>query len=143
MRYLGIDYGSKRVGIAISDESGALAFPKGVFENTTRLVTQLAEMIKNEGVIVVVIGESKDYKGKPNLIMKKIVPFKKKLEEVTGVTTVFQSEVLTSQEASRIQGDNALNDASAAAIILQSYLDQLNDHDGSSDEDGEALDAEL
>lgn len=138
MQYLGIDYGTKRIGIAVSDEDGILAFPRTVLANTPQVLDTIATLVSREGIGAIVIGESKDYRGVPNPIMGKIIPFAKRLEAVTGVTPVFHTEVLTSREAAHIQGDHAMNDASAAAIMLQSHLDRLNkrpsvdniEHDG-------------
>jgi RNase H-fold protein (predicted Holliday junction resolvase) len=59
--------------------------------------------------------------------MKKITPFKEALEQALGLPVIFHTEVFTSQEAKLIQGENAMHDASAAAIILQSYIDREAD----------------
>lgn len=126
MKYLGIDYGTKRVGIAISDDEGILAFPKTVLAHTPHLAETIAAIVKAEGVTTLVVGESKDYRGVPNPLMRAIVPFVRRLELATGIPPVFHTEVLTSREAAHIQGDNAMNDASAATIMLQSYLDRVN-----------------
>lgn len=126
MKYLGIDYGSKRVGIAISDENGILAFPRVVIENSSLLIEKLSRIIKEEGVSVVVLGESKDFQGEHNPIMKDIFIFREQVETEIGPRVVFEPEVLTSKQAMQIQGDNEMNDASAATIILQGYLDRMN-----------------
>jgi putative Holliday junction resolvase len=126
MRYMGIDFGSKRVGVAVSDAGGVLAFPKGVYENSPLLIERLMQLIRDEGVDVIVLGESNDYKGKPNPIMKDILVFRESIENESGLRVVLEPEVLSSREAAHIQGDNHLNDASAAAIVLQGYLDRAN-----------------
>jgi RNase H-fold protein (predicted Holliday junction resolvase) len=69
------------------------------------------------------MGESRDYHGKINEIMWKIEGFKKQLEAM-GIKVVYEPEFMTSAQASQITGENAMLDASAAAIILQSYLDK-------------------
>ena len=58
-----------------------------------------------------------------NEIMKKISPFVKDLEEKLGLPVHMHPEFLTSMEAERLQGKNDMHDASAAALILKSYLD--------------------
>ena len=63
MRFLGIDFGSKRVGIALSDPSGEFALPKVVLENNKSLLKNVIEIIRNNEVSTVVIGESKNFKG--------------------------------------------------------------------------------
>lgn len=126
MKYLGIDYGTKRVGVAISDEGGILAFPRGVYENSPLLMEKLLHMIHDEHVEVIVLGESNNYQGKPNPIMKDIHLFRESIESESGLRVVLEPEVLSSRQAMHIQGDNDMNDASAAAIVLQGYLDRLN-----------------
>ena len=65
MRILGIDYGSKRVGLSLSDESGSMAFPLKTIVNSESLMEEIEEICKEKEVKLVVIGESKDFKGKP------------------------------------------------------------------------------
>ncbi len=123
-KFLGIDYGGKRVGVAISDEGGILAFPKVVLLNNKLLLETIGEIITKENVDQIVIGESLDFKNKPNPIMKKILDFKKDLQEKFNIDIHLEPEFLTSVQAEVIQGKNKKLDASAAAIILQSYLDK-------------------
>ena len=138
MRFLGIDYGEKRVGIALSDESGSLAFPRGIFANAARLIPHLKSVCEAEHVGTLVVGESRTYRGEENPIMKKIVHFKKTLEQSIGVPVAFESETLSSAEARRpyrnTKDERAarktkkkpmiLIDDSSAAIILQKYIDK-------------------
>lgn len=126
MRYLGIDYGTKRIGLALSDIEGRMAFPHGVLSNDPDAIFKISELCTRESVQTIVIGESRDYQNRENPIMQKIHPFREVLREATDVPVEFFPEVLSSMEAMRIQGDNAHNDASAAAIVLQSYLDRIN-----------------
>jgi putative Holliday junction resolvase len=125
MRYLGIDFGSKRVGIAVSDEDGKMAFPHSVILNNENLFAEVEGIIKNEKVGEIIIGESKNFAGEPNKIMVEIERFKKMLEGKTKLPVLFEPEFMTSSQAEQIQGKNDMHDASAAAIILQSYLDRL------------------
>jgi putative Holliday junction resolvase len=127
MRLLGIDYGSKRVGIALSDEAGHFALPYSVIPNSQALSLGLANKIEKtaieNNVKEIVMGESKDYKGQSNKIMVGILELKKQLE-IKGFTIHLEPEFMTSVQAERLQGKNAKSDASAAAIILQAYLDK-------------------
>jgi putative holliday junction resolvase len=123
MRFLGIDYGARRVGIAISSEEGNMAFPKCVLPNDRYLIERIAALCEEEDITAIVLGESKNYEGVPNPIMKKILIFKKTFEETIGLPVYLHPEFLTSAEAERIQGKNELHDASAAALILKSYLE--------------------
>lgn len=125
MRYLGIDFGEKRVGIALSDEEGKFAFPNSVLANDQNLMKNIVDLCMKNGVEMVVMGESRNYKGQINEIMWKIDGFKKQLEAM-GFKVVFEPEFMTSVQASQITGENKMLDASAAAIILQSHLDKIN-----------------
>lgn len=123
MRYLGVDYGTKRVGLALSDEDGNFAYPLIVLENTEDLISVIVKLCKENNVGTVVVGESKDFSQKENDIMREIKPFVKNLEDSAGLKVFMHPEFMTSMEAERLQGSNDMNDASAAAIILKSYLE--------------------
>ena len=126
MRYLGIDYGKKRVGVALTDENRQFALPKVVLPNDHRLISNIKKICEENDVSLIVIGESKNYKGEENAIMKDIRDFSEDLKGVTKLPIVFEPEFLTSSEAERIQGKNEMHDASAAALILKSYLEKKN-----------------
>jgi putative Holliday junction resolvase len=123
MRYLGIDFGEKRVGIALSDEDGKIAFPNAVLANDKDLFKHIVDLCMKNAVEAVVMGESRNYQGQINEIMWKIEGFKKQLETI-GFQVIFEPEFMTSVQASQVTGENQMLDASAAAIILQSYLDK-------------------
>ncbi|MDO8510242.1 MAG: RuvX/YqgF family protein [bacterium] len=129
MRYLGIDYGEKRVGVAISDETNTLALPKAVLPNDAALIPTIQSIIKEESISDVVIGESNDRKNTPNPIMKRIAKFKEVLGHESNVAMHYESEFYTSIEAERLQGKSAMGDASAAALILKSFLEKKHDLD--------------
>lgn len=126
MRFLGIDYGTKRVGVALSDEAGQFAMPLSVIQNTkslAHLVAAVKEIAVKNGVKEAVLGESKNYKGEANAILEKSLEFKRELE-AQGFTVYLEPEFMTSTHAEKFQGKNDLLDASAAALILQSFLDK-------------------
>lgn len=123
MRYLGIDFGEKRVGISVSDEDGKIAFPVAVLLNDKDLMKGIVDLCMKNGAETVIMGESRNYQGQINPIMWKIEGFKKQLETI-GFNVVFEPEFMSSIQASQITGENSMLDASAAAIILQSYLNK-------------------
>jgi putative Holliday junction resolvase len=125
MRYMGIDFGTKRVGVAISDSENTFAIPHSVVGNTKTLMSDLNTIICENEVEIIVLGESKDFKGNDNTVMKKIRLFKESIENDLHKQVIFEPEFLTSHQAESIQGKHDLLDASAAALILQSYLDRL------------------
>ena len=121
---LGIDYGTKRVGVALSDTSEVLAFPKETIPNTKHLIPLLEVICKKEDVRIVILGHSVNSRGGDNPVMERMHPFKEELEKTLGIPVIFEQESWSSMEASRFQGTNENIDASAAAIILQRFLDK-------------------
>jgi RNase H-fold protein (predicted Holliday junction resolvase) len=78
-------------------------------------------------ISTVVVGESSNFEGERNKIQDEIDDFVKKLEaREMEFEVIFEPEFLTSKQAASITGKNEKNDASAAAIILQSHLDKQN-----------------
>lgn len=136
MKYLGIDYGSKRVGIAVSDDEGNIAFPKVVIDNDSALLEYITKVIENENITLVVVGESRDLEGKENPIMFEITHFIEQLKEKVSTPIHLEPEFLTTAEArrqplssdeprSRKKQKHKKTDASAAALILQSYINKV------------------
>ncbi|MCX6716196.1 MAG: RuvX/YqgF family protein [Candidatus Taylorbacteria bacterium] len=123
MRYLGIDYGSKRVGVAVSDESAKFALPLAVIANTENLLLEVERLAKENDTRKIVIGESRKYDMSANKILPEIMDFKDRLDK-RGYKTYLELEFMTSEQAERLQGKHDKIDASAAALILQSFLDK-------------------
>lgn len=126
MRYLGIDYGTKKVGLALSDEMGSMAFPESVVPNTKELLNTVTALCRERGVETIVVGESRDYTGAENPVHSAARSFAKELAAATGLPVWFEPEFMTSVQARVLQGDGGMIDASAAAIMLQSFLDRTN-----------------
>ena len=123
MRLIGIDYGSKRVGVAVSDEAGEFALPLTVLKNTKELLDEVVGLAKENEVKEIVIGDSRQYDMSANKIQPAIMEFRKQLEG-KGLKVSMELEFMTSMQAERLQGKNDKSDASAAALILQSFLDK-------------------
>lgn len=124
MKLMGIDFGSLRVGIASTDESGQFALPRATLPNDSELLDKVLEMKEKEGIEKIVIGESRNLDGSANPILSEINDFKKSLES-RGAEVVFHPEIFTTMEARRIQGNTEMTDASAAALILKSYIESV------------------
>jgi len=131
MKYLGVDYGSKRVGLALSDEMGTMGFPHAILENTPRLVDEVCALVAKENVGAVVVGESRTLAGGENPIAEDARAFGAQISERSGVPVFYESEVFTSEEArqapakqekTRSPKTRVAIDDSAAALILTSYL---------------------
>ncbi len=136
MRYLGIDYGSKKIGLALSDEAGAMGFPHKIIPNTPKLAEELCALIAKENVGAVVMGESKDFAGQDNPIAQEARTLAETLKTQAGVPVFFEPEALTSAEARRSQlrevksrapQERGPIDDRAAALILTSYLSRHHD----------------
>ncbi len=143
MKFLAIDYGTKRIGVAISDENCRLAFPKEIVENNKNTLEKIGNIIKDENVGEIVVGESVDFSGKLNVLSGRIEVFILELKEKFALPVYKQKEFLTSVEARKAgsskkdfnpsqshskikQIKSGRVDASAAALILQRYLDKIN-----------------
>jgi putative Holliday junction resolvase len=138
MKTLGIDFGSKRIGIALSDEDNTIAFPKSVIKNDSDAIKNVLEIIKSENIKEVVVGESLNQKGEKNKIFFMIEDFIAKILENFDIQIYKEKEFFTSFEAHFRQGKERFNDrktkinkteeldAKSAAIILQRYLDRKN-----------------
>jgi len=142
-KILGIDYGTKRIGLAVSDENRTLAFPKEILINDENTFQNFARIIEKENIGEVVIGESVDFSGKLNALSARIEVFILEFKEKFNLPVYKQKEFLTSVEARRSPDAKAKAspsqarsrvkqiksgriDSSAAALILQRYLDKIN-----------------
>lgn len=128
MRYLGIDYGTKRIGVAISDASGKMSFPKQVVANNDDCFKELQSFINEYGVEEIVIGHSLNQDASDNVVQKEIESFITDLTLEFGLPIHLEPEQYTTQAALRIQGRNDQTDASAAALILDSFLTKQNNN---------------
>ncbi|MBI4100565.1 Holliday junction resolvase RuvX [Candidatus Microgenomates bacterium] len=122
MNILGVDYGERKIGLAIS--SGFLATPLGIEENTKNIGEKIKIICQREQIGKIVIGLSE---GKMAIRQKE---FGQKLTKACEIPVEFWDETLTSKEALRKmieagvrQKKRRREDAAAAALILQSFLD--------------------
>lgn len=143
MIFLGIDYGIKRIGLALSDDRGTMAFPKEIIENNRDIFEKLSEIIGKENIEEIVIGESINFSGQANRVEEKIIAFTKELEARFKLPVHKQKEFLTSVEARKLKDDkkgtpsggahsrmkmvkSSKVDDISAVLILQRYLDKIN-----------------
>ena len=123
MKYLGIDYGARRVGVALSDDTGSLAFPIEVVE-TPRAHARIAQLIAERKVGGLVMGDTRSIGGARNPISAEAERFAAALERSSGMPVARAFEAWSSVEASRFAPEGREHDdAAAAAIILQRFLD--------------------
>lgn len=123
MKYLGVDFGTKRVGIAVSDEAGEFAFPKKIIagENAEK---EIEKICRDEHIQGVVIGASIASNEQANELHGAAKQFADRLSAGTRLPIVFEREDFSSVEAHRYQTAAGARDDSAAAIILQRFLDK-------------------
>ena len=132
MKHLGIDFGLKRVGLAVSDPSGRMSFPLCMVERTTRerLFAELLEVIEREGVERIVIGLPVTPDGVDSLTARQAKNFAASLGRRTAVPIDFADESYSSAAAEAqlreagLRGDKLKRalDAQAAVQILNGYL---------------------
>ena len=124
MKYIGIDYGSKRVGVAVSDAEGTIAFPRSVLKNDNRLMGHLRLVAEEEKPDLIIVGDTLSHSSGRNTVSADADAFVETLAAETGVTVKRGFEVWSSIEASRYAPEESPHhDAAAAAIILQRYID--------------------
>jgi len=122
MKRLGIDFGSKKIGLAVTDDSGTMAFPLQVVPNGKQFIGHLKSLVEERGVSELVIGHSLDNTGSPNQVQKLIDEFIIEATLHIGMPIHLQPEQYSTAEASQIQGKNQMTDASAATLILDSFI---------------------
>lgn len=123
MKYLGIDFGEKAIGLAVSDALGTIAFPRDIILNDANAQDLIADIVADEKIGGIVFGDTRTIGGDANIITPRAEEFAKKLSE-HGVPVKIVSEAWSSVEASRYAPKGSeRDDSAAAAIILQRYLD--------------------
>ncbi len=138
MRWMGLDYGSKTVGIAISDPLGFTAQPVEIVrrksENKLRqTLARIEELVREYQVTELVLGFPKNMNNTLGERASKSLEFKEMLEKRTGLPVVMWDERLTTVEANRAMVEGRVRredrgryvDAIAAVLILQGYLDRM------------------
>lgn len=138
MRVLGIDYGERRIGLALSDASGMLASPWKRLDNdrnvgaaAKRLAAEIRGLQSEEGLDAIVIGLPRRLNGEPTDQTARVQKLAELLAAEVTVPISLQDERLTSHEAEELLAQRERDwrkrkdqlDAMAAALILQDFLD--------------------
>lgn len=129
MRILGIDYGTKKIGFALSDEGQKLAFPKTVQPNVWKYIRDTVRgFILKENVSEIVIGLPVGLNGHETELSNEVRAFAKKLKGDFSLPVNLENEVYTSAQVKTEESASAYQiDASSAALILQTFLDRRRD----------------
>ena len=136
MRIMGLDYGTKTVGVALSDELGITAQPIMTIERKSenklrKTLAKIEELIEEYEVSFVVLGYPKNMNNTVGARAAATEEFKEHIERRTGLEVILQDERLSTVESERILMESGVRrehrkeyvDKMAAAVILQSYLD--------------------
>ena len=133
MRVLALDVGDRRVGLAISDPTGMLASPLGHVERGPTDIQEIVGIAEGNDATQIVVGLPLTLAGESRAQAGKVRQFVRELRSATGIPVVTIDERLSTVQAQRLltdsdQGrrsnrDRGRIDSSAAAVILQSYLD--------------------
>lgn len=140
-RYLGLDPGGRRVGVAISDPGGVIAQPLEtlIVGSVDEAVAKVRRLIAEQDAIVgVVVGLPVSMSGRASAATKEAEAFAERLRRVLSVPVYLEDERLSSRQAEfvlhehgkKIKGHKDKLDRIAAALILQSFLDRMNQAGG-------------
>lgn len=121
---LGIDFGSKRIGLARGNSSAKLAVPLKTLANDNTFWAKLAAVINSQQIECLVLGLPRGLDGQETTQTALTRDFAKSLGSKTGLPLLYQDEAATTVTAVQ-QGSRADKDSAAAALILQDYLDSL------------------
>lgn len=124
MKILGIDYGSKRVGLAISDESFTLARELSIL-SPKAFWDHIEELVLTEEISHIILGLPLNMNGNPTESTRNVQQFADKLEEKLNLPVEYMDERLSSVMAGNMPGGKKNVDSLAAQIILQNYLDKI------------------
>lgn len=134
-RIMGIDYGIRRIGIAVSDPLRITARPLVVIDRISTVeddIEKIALIVKEQEVSHIVMGTPLNMDGSAGILTEEVEQFKTKIEEKTKVSVELYDERLTTLQAERILVEEAdisrekrkkLRDKVAASLILQSWLE--------------------
>jgi len=131
---MAIDYGTKRIGLALTDPLMTFAYPFKTIFNDSNLWTELTKIVQDQNISKIILGYPLKENGKPATITEEVLKFKKKLEKLFKLEVILIDERYTSSIAQEIinktvtkkskRKDKGLLDKGSAAIILQDYLNE-------------------
>ena len=125
MKYLGIDYGESKVGLALGDSETCLSMPFKIVKNdgTIKLLVEIIEIIKKEKIDKIVIGLPINTRGEKSEQTNKTKRFADQMTEEAGCEVILHDERFSSAQANKMRPGQSDDDL-AASIMLQDYLDK-------------------
>ena len=134
MRILAVDHGEKRIGLAISDPTATVTRPLQVIEHVSRALdaAQVATLAQDNDVGLIVVGQSFDEEGRPNVAGRRAGRFAEALKQQTDIPVELWDESFSTQDAQAVRLEMGSSrrdrgghqDALAAVMILRSYLEE-------------------
>lgn len=138
-KYLCLDYGDKRIGVAVSDEEKKFSFSRGILSNDSGLFGNLLSLIRGENIEKIILGYPLNLRSEKTELTEKVEKFKDKLEKLLQSNSIeadfeyfderFTSKlarenILSSGLKKSKRQDKGLIDSVSAQIILQDYMDK-------------------
>ena len=133
MRILAVDHGEKQIGLALSDPTATIASPLKVIKHVSRLMdaAQVANLASDNDAALIVIGQSYDEEGRPNLAGRRAAKFAEALKQQTQISVILWDESFSTQDARTARIEMGVSrrkraghmDELAAVMILKSYLE--------------------
>ncbi|HMS63632.1 MAG TPA: Holliday junction resolvase RuvX [Ignavibacteria bacterium] len=140
-KYLGIDYGERRVGIAVTDGNKKYSFSRDHIENNSNFFVNLLKLIKEENIIKIILGYPLNFKSEKTIQTIKTEEFKTAFEEFLNknsikleiiffderfTSKIAESGILNSGMKMKKRRQKGLTDSISAQIILQDYIDKTH-----------------
>jgi len=134
MRYLGVDVGRRRTGLALSDALGVTCSPHVIVEepNPGQLLLRIVEIARNEGVGEIVVGIPRPLSGGTNAQMEEVLGLVRRLRDSSEIAVTTWDERFTSKMAEAGRVRRGRSDDVAACYMLQGYLDSRAKDRGST-----------
>jgi putative Holliday junction resolvase len=134
-RIMGIDYGKKRIGIALSDPLKTFAYSHSTISNDAKRIIMLTKIIQEKSVNKIILGIPDEVKKTKTSIVNEVLKFKDELTaafsievllwDETYTSVIAEKKILESVSSRKKRQNKSLIDMNSAAIILQEYLDSI------------------
>ncbi len=135
-RIMGIDFGRKRIGIALSDPLKIFAYSYTVIPNDSQKFSELKKIIQDKGIVKIILGIPNEFKASSTSVVEDIMKFKNDIEIKFGIevllwdetytSSLAQNKILESVTSKKKRRNKSLVDMNSASIILQEYLNSIS-----------------
>ncbi len=135
-RTLAIDFGEKRIGLAVTDPLNIFAYPLSTLQNDSKFWDTLSKIISEYSVVKIVLGYPLKESGEQSSSTKMVITFKEELEKRISLpvelvderysSDIAKQRIIASVSSKKKRRDKSLLDKNAAAVILEDYLNAQN-----------------